>query len=301
MISKFKLRYRVSVAIVTLDGFNHSVVWLHEGGALSVLLVTGCSVGSRPYEPSDPIVKRIESNAGLFFTLHGQERICYVRKELLEPAIVELEHSGKKVLDMVMSDSMANEDIKSIVEDVCGRRLSFRSVLSDFSVADCMLSGLFRRLRLPVLLSCLAVLVSNWFVFSYLGDRLDHASADRNALMMAAMERTKMTAAQKRLVTEYSAVPVVCIASVADAFAVVLPEGVRLSMLSVNDKGGRHKVSMPVGRPFVIIGGEAVSADAVMSFADSLKFCSRVSAMAMVNLEKDAREGIFRFEISVML
>ena len=110
-----------------------------------------------------------------------------------------------------------------------------------------------------------------------------------------------MTDAKRRLAAELEGIPTVCIAQLVDAFAVVLPEGVRLSSLTVNDANDRYKTSVPSERSIAIVGGEAVSADAVMLFADALRICRGVSSMTVASLEKESGDGLFHFVINIGL
>ena len=301
MILNIKLRCRLTVVSISPGSDSSKMLRIREGGAFCILLVTGGAVVCKPYDRADPIVRRIEGNPALLVTVNEDNSLCYVRKDLIEPMVLELERSGNKVLEVIACESVGNMDIDALVSEVSCRCLSLRAVTRDRSLVDFIAGKLFRRLLLPVLMSCFAILVVNLFVFSALEDRLDRANTERAELISEARERIEVTDAKRRLAAELEGIPTVCIAQLVDAFAVVLPEGVRLSSLTVNDANDRYKTSVPSERSIAIVGGEAVSADAVMLFADALRICRGVSSMTVASLEKESGDGLFHFVINIGL
>ena len=277
---------RVSAVVLTIDAEGNNLLGrMNPEGDVSVAFVTGGSVGSKDYDASNPIVRRIESNKDLYVSVHDAATIDYVRKSIVDSAVKD---SGCKVIEVVVCKLMDSVDIEAHISAARQRRLSISALKQDMPLVDYLASGLLKRLLLPVLIVYLAVLLANFFVHSELTKKLGEMRSTYARESAEAKKRSEMTQAQERLFADYRAIQDINMSGLADDIATLLPDDIRLTSLVFNNM-------------LVEICGDAFSSEVVMTFVDSLRDKVEYESVNVISLEKDRKEDLFRFEIQMML
>ena len=277
---------RVSSVILTIDAEgNYSLEGMNPEGDVSVAFITGEAVGSKAYEASNPIVRRIEANKDLYVSVHDAAAIDYVRKSIVDSAV---KSSGCKIIEVIVCKSMDSVDIEAHISAARQRRLSVSALKKDMSLVDYLASRLLKRLLLPVLIVYLAVLLANFFVHSELTERLGELRSAYARESAEAKKLSEVTQAQERLFADYRAIQDVNMSGLADNIASILPDDIRLTSLVFNNM-------------LVEICGDAFLSETIMSFVDSLRDKVECEAVNVISLEKDRKEDLFRFEIHMML
>lgn len=285
-IKDFILPCRVSVMILRIDSDGTvSIEQKYTEGDVSVVFVNGEAVGSKNYDTSDPIVRRIEANSDLYVSVHDNLTIAYVRKSYVDNALVNFD---KKILGVVVCRSPDTVDMDEEVKNVCRGRLSLSALKRDMPLADYLAMRLMKRILLPVLLVYLAVLLANFFIYSELTDKLSAVRAEYARESVEAKRRSAVTQAQERLCAEYRAAYDIDISGLADSIALLVPGDIRLTSMAFDTAQTK-------------ICGDAFASATVMSFVDKLRNMIKCEAVNVVMLEKDKREDLFRFEIQMML
>lgn len=277
---------RVSSVILTIDAEgNYSLERMNPEGDIFVAFVTGEAVGCKDYDASNPIVRRIESNADLYVSVHGDATIDYVRKSVVDSAVKD---SGCKIIEVIVCKSIDTVDIEVQISAVRQKRLSISALKQDLTLVDYLAGRLLKRLLLPVLIVYLAVLLANFFIHSELTERLGEVRSANARESAEAKKRSEVTQAQERLFSEYRAIQDIDMSGLSDDIASLLPDDIRLTSLVFRN--------MRVG-----ICGDALSSETTMSFVDSLRQKIKCESVNVISLEKDRKEDMFRFEIQMML
>ena len=277
---------RVSAVVVTIDAEgNYSLERMNQEGDVSVAFITGEAVGSKAYDASNPIVRRIEANKDLYVSVHDAAAIDYVRKSVVDSAVKD---SGCKVIETIVCWTMDSVDTEAHISAARQRRLSISALKKDMSLVDYLASRLLKRLLLPVLIVYLAVLLANFFVHSGLTERLGEMRSTYARESAEAKKRSEVTQSQERLFADYRAIQDVNMSGLADDIASLLPDDMRLTSFVFNNM-------------LVEICGDAFSSEAVMSFVDSLRDKVEYKSVNVISLVKDRKEDLFRFEIHMML
>lgn len=277
---------RVSAVVLTIDAEGNNLLErMNPEGDVSVAFVTGGSVGSKDYDATNPIVRRIESNKDLYVSVHDAATIDYVRKSVVDSAMKD---SGCKVIEVVVCKSIDSVDIEAHISAARQRRLSIPALKQDMPLVDYLASGLLKRLLLSVLIVYLAVLLANFFVHSELTKKLGEMRSTYARESAEAKKLSEVTQAQERLFYDYRAIQDVNMSALADDMASLLPDDIRLTSLVFNNM-------------LVEISGDAFSSEAVMTFVDSLRDKVEYESVNVISLEKDRKEDLFRFEIQMML
>lgn len=277
---------RVSAVVLTIDAEgNYSLERMNQERDVSVAFITGEAVGSKEYDASNPIVRRIESNKDLYVSIHDAATIDYVRKSVVDSAMKD---SGCKVIEVVVCKLMDSVDIEAHISTARQRRLSMSALKQDLTLVDYIAGRLLKRLLLPVLLIYLAVLLANFFIHSALTERLGEMRSTYARESAEAKKRSEVTQAQERLFSEYRAIQDIDMSGLSDDIASLLPDDIRLT-------------SLVFGNMRVGICGDAFSSETAMSFVDSLRQKIKCESVNVISLEKDRKEDMFRFEIHMLL
>ena len=277
---------RVSAVVLTVDAEgSYSLERMNQERDVSVAFITGEAVGSKEYDASNPIVRRIESNKDLFVSVHDAATIDYVRKSVVDSAVMD---SGCKVIEVVVCKSMYSVDIEAHIGAARQRRLSISALKQDMSLVDHLASRLLKRLLLPMLIVYLAVLLANFFVHSELTKRLGEMRSTYARESAEAKKRSEVTQAQERLFSEYRAIQDIDMSGLSDDIASLLSDDIRLT-------------SLVFGNMRVGICGDALSSETTMSFVDSLRQKIKCESVNVISLEKDRKEDLLRFEIHMLL
>lgn len=277
---------RVSAVVLTIDAEgNYSLERMNQERDVSVAFITGEAVGSKEYDASNPIVRRIESNKDLYVSVHDTASIDYVRKSVVDSAVKDL---GFKAIETIVCRTMDSVDIEAHISAARQRRLSISALKQDLSLVDHLASRLLKRILLPVLIVYLAVLLANFFVQSKLTERLGEMRSTYARESAEAKKRSEVTQAQERLFADYRTIQDVNMSGLADDIASLLPDDMRLT-------------SFVFKNMLVEICGDAFSSEAVMSFVDALRDKVEYKSVNVISLVKDRKEDLFRFEIHMML
>ena len=208
---------RVSAVVLTIDAEgNYSLERMNPEGDVSVAFVTGGSVGSKDYDATNPIVRRIESNKDLYVSVHDAATIDYVRKSVVDSAVMD---SGCKGIEVVVCKLMDSVDIEAHIGAARQRRLSISALKQDMPLVDHLASRLLKRLLLPVLIVYLAVLLANFFVHSELTKKLGEMRSTYARESAEAKKRSEVTQAQERLFSEYQAIQDIDMSGLSDDIA----------------------------------------------------------------------------------
>lgn len=277
---------RVSAVILTIDAEgNYSLERMNPEGDVFVAFVTGESVGSKDYDATNPIVRRIEANEDLYVSVHGEASIDYVRKSVVDSAVKD---SGCKIIEVIVCKSIDSVDIEAKISAARQRRLSISALKQDMSLVDYLASRLFKRLLLPVLIIYLAVLLANFFIHSEFTERLGEVRSANARESAEAKKRSEVTQAQEQLFSEYRVIQNIDMSGLSDDIASLLPDDIRLT-------------SLVFGNMRVGICGDAFSSETTMSFVDSLRQKIKCESVNVISLEKDRKEDLLRFEIHMLL
>lgn len=266
------LPFRLSAMELRVDADGSCVCGPVPGRCdAAVLFVSGDGVGSRIYDASDPIVRRVESSSDLYVSVHDNATMDYVRKSIVDSAV---ENCSTRIIEVVVSRDPEAVDRGKTLMEIRRRRLSLPSLRRDIPLADYLASRLLKRILLPVLLGYLVVLLANFLIHSCLTDRLGELRSASARESVEAKRRSALSQAQERLFDEFRTVPRANLSVLSDRIASLLPEDVRLTSMSfANRQAG--------------VCGEAFSSEAVMGFVDSLREslgCGTAGARACCHL-----------------
>lgn len=251
-----------------------------ELGAVCVAVVRGADVSVRGISDRDPVLGRIMRNDGLLRTRYA-DRVCYVAKDPVLALASTLD--GIHVAGFVVGDGGA--DVEEAVGSEERRIVSLEGIRGNRPLQRAACGQWFRRLKMPLLLAYLCVLLLNFFCYQSVGRRYE----ERRRLVEASERRsrteTEVSGRQRKMIGDFLRSSSGRSAFSFDRIAASVPGDVRLTLLSLGGDGSFR------------IKGETADASSVTVFAENLGKC--FGRLRIRSIGRIPGREIYGFELEV--
>ena len=268
---------------VTVSGGSASLAEESKpaAGAICVIAVSGPDVTSRRISDQDPVLRRIMQNDGLLKTSYP-DRVCYVSKDSVMGLVESL--GDVHVVGFVVGDG--NPDIEDAISSVEKKATSFEKIKADRPLLLSVCAQWFGRLKMPLLLLYLCLLLINFFCYPSIGRKYEERRRQLEATERRSRTETEVNERQKRMITEYMSLSSHDSAYSFDKIAACVPGDMKLTLISL--EAGTYRIK-----------GETSDASSVVVFADRLEEYFRT--MKIQSFSKIPGRETSGFEINVSL
>lgn len=252
---------------------------LAEKGDIVILSVFGSDVSSRSCDDSDPILTRIQRSDDLYWTMYP-DKICYVRKAVVESSLNK--QKGTYVAGVAVGEvcNEAEEHAKNILSTIDWKRIAGDSEMLE-AVAGCI----FHRVLLPVLGFWLVALLFNFFLFSDLDRRVSAMRLSWQESKREAKAEKEATGKQRQMLADYKTMSLPKSSVAIDALASVVPDGIQLTLLSVNSSGFRIK-------------GTAKEVSDITEYSSAVN--REFPLLEIVSIDKPTGTSLYQFDFRMM-
>lgn len=252
---------------------------LAEKGDIVILSVFGSDVSSRSCDDSDPVLTRIQRSDDLYWTMYP-DKICYVRKAVVESSLNK--QKGTYVAGVAVGEvcNEAEEHAKNILSTIDWKRISGDSEMLE-AVAGCI----FHRVLLPVLGFWLVALLFNFFLFSDLDRRVSAMRLSWQESKREAKAEKEATGKQRQMLADYKTMSLSKSSVAIDALASVVPDGIQLTLLSVNSSGFRIK-------------GTAKKVSDITEYSSAVN--REFPLLEIVSIDKPTGTSLYQFDFRMM-
>ena len=252
---------------------------LAEKGDIVILSVFGSDVSSRSCDDSDPVLTRIQRSDDLYWTMYP-DKICYVRKAVVESSLNK--QKGTYVAGVAVGEvcNEAEEHAKNILSTIDWKRIAGDSEMLE-AVAGCI----FHRVLLPVLGFWLVALLFNFFLFSDLDRRVSAMRLSWQESKREAKAEKEATGKQRQMLADYKTVSLPKSSVAIDALASVVPDGIQLTLLSVNSSGFRIK-------------GTAKEVSDITEYSSAVN--REFPLLEIVSIDKPTGTSLYQFDFRMM-
>lgn len=252
---------------------------LAEKGDIVVMSVFGTDVSSRAGDDSDPILSRIERSNDLYWT-RFPDKICYVRKAVVESSLNK--QKGTYVAGVAVGEvcNEADEQAKNMLSAIDRKRIAGDSEMLE-AVAGCI----FHRVLLPVLGFWLVALLFNFFLFSDLDRRVSAMRLSWQESKREAKAEKEATGKQRQMLADYKTMSLPKSSVAIDALASVVPDGIQLTLLSVNSSGFRIK-------------GTAKKVSDITEYSSAVN--REFPLLEIVSIDKPTGTSLYQFDFRMM-
>lgn len=252
---------------------------LAEKGDIVILSVFGSDVSSRSCDDSDPVLARIQRSDDLYWTMYP-DKICYVRKAVVESSLNK--QKGTYVAGVAVGEvcNEAEEHAKNILSTIDWKRIAGDSEMLE-AVAGCI----FHRVLLPVLGFWLVALLFNFFLFSDLDRRVSAMRLSWQESKREAKAEKEATGKQRQMLADYKTMSLPKSSVAIDALASVVPDGIQLTLLSVNSSGFRIK-------------GTAKEVSDITEYSSAVN--REFPLLEIVSIDKPTGTSLYQFDFRMM-
>lgn len=252
---------------------------LAEKGDIVILSVFGSDVSSRFCDDSDPVLTRIQRSDDLYWTMYP-DKICYVRKAVVESSLNK--QKGTYVAGVAVGEicNEAEEHAKNILSTIDWKRIAGDSEMLE-AVAGCI----FHRVLLPVLGFWLVALLFNFFLFSDLDRRVSAMRLSWQESKREAKAEKEATGKQRQMLADYKTMSLPKSSVAIDALASVVPDGIQLTLLSVNSSGFRIK-------------GTAKKVSDITEYSSAVN--REFPLLEIVSIDKPTGTSLYQFDFRMM-
>ncbi len=252
---------------------------LAEKGDIVILSVFGSDVSSRSCDDSDPVLTRIQRSDDLYWTMYP-DKICYVRKAVVESSLNK--QKGTYVAGVAVGEvrNEAEEHAKNILSTIDWKRIAGDSEMLE-AVAGCI----FHRVLLPVLGFWLVALLYNFFLFSDLDRRVSAMRLSWQESKREAKAEKEATGKQRQMLADYKTMSLPKSSVAIDALASVVPDGIQLTLLSVNSSGFRIK-------------GTAKEVSDITEYSSAVN--REFPLLEIVSIDKPTGTSLYQFDFRMM-
>lgn len=252
---------------------------LEEKGDIVILSVFGSDVSSRSCDDSDPVLTRIQRSDDLYWTMYP-DKICYVRKAVVESSLNK--QKGTYVAGVAVGEvcNEAEEQAKNILSTIDWKRIAGDSEMLE-AVAGCI----FHRVLLPVLGFWLVALLFNFFLFSDLDRRVSAMRLSWQESKREAKAEMEATGKQRQMLADYKTLSLPKSSVAIDALASVVPDGIQLTLLSVNSSGFRIK-------------GTAKEVSDITEYSSAVN--REFPLLEIVSIDKPTGTSLYQFDFRMM-
>lgn len=252
---------------------------LAEKGDIVILSVFGSDVSSRSCDDSDPVLTRIQRSDDLYWTMYP-DKICYVRKAVVESFLNK--QKGTYVAGVAVGEvcNEAEEHAKNILSTIDWKRIAGDSEMLE-AVAGCI----FHRVLLPVLGFWLVALLFNFFLFSDLDRRVSAMRLSWQESKREAKAEKEATGKQRQMLADYKTMSLPKSSVAIDALASVVPDGIQLTLLSVNSSGFRIK-------------GTAKKVSDITEYSSAVN--REFPLLEIVSIDKPTGTSLYQFDFRMM-
>lgn len=252
---------------------------LAEKGDIVILSVFGSDVSSRSCDDSDPVLTRIQRSDDLYWTMYP-DKICYVRKAVVESSLNK--QKGTYVAGVAVGEvcNEAEEHAKNILSTIDWKRIAGDSEMLE-AVAGCI----FHRVLLPVLGFWLVALLLNFFLFSDLDRRVSAMRLSWQESKREAKAEKEATGKQRQMLADYKTMSLPKSSVAIDALASVVPDGIQLTLLSVNSSGFRIK-------------GTAKEVSDITEYSSAVN--REFPLLEIVSIDKPTGTSLYQFDFRMM-
>lgn len=264
-----RLPVKTTLLDITLSGGTGAANGAQpQAGTVGIVRIAGPDVTVRALSDSDPVLGRILRNEKLLHTVYGNH-VCYVPggpvKELIE-AWKDVYIAGYVVWDGSSDTNAAiAESAQNIPRNVACKQW-------------------YRRLRLPVLITYLAILLANVLYYPSINRKCEERRRQTEVSQRQTQAQAAVTGRQREMIQEYLGTSASVTAYSFDKIAAAVPPGVRLVLLAASNEG-------------FCIKGETDEMAPVLSYVNSLE--ATFGDARLRAFDKVPGKEVMRFELLV--
>lgn len=300
------LQYRNSKLSAKYEDLNASAYAdiLKEQIPIAVLL-KGYGVITKNCETNKDIIAKVTAEQSHFlWNFDYKGHILFIRTEQVDKALGKLQKWQDKIIETACVDDNADERaIESLTAQISSDKFSVRHIAAPTLYGSRMAMMLVQKIKLPVLLFILLLLVANTFVSSNISDTYAQSAARLTAIREQRGQLSSIEQQKQQAIAGYSRRMPAKIASLCDRIALITPQQITLTELHVQPlvKSFEAGKELKLHDNKVHISGYASSYASISEYIADLQKEPFIQKLTLASVAQSAKTSLFAFSIYIDL
>lgn len=270
-----------------------------------MLCVCGYGIITKDRNASADIVTKVTSDGDKFlYTSADDGRFLFVRREQISGVIETLGSlSGKIVCTECIQTDNIEEEVSEMIKQFYDNHVNLKTIFKPSDQSAALADILGNRLRLPVLLLVLSLLVVNFIIVLDIRKEYGQSHARLVALEQNINKTGGEDQQRKQILSDYENTLDERFALLLDRVGALTPAKITLTKLSVQPllKPIEHNKKPIIAPRNVVICGEALSSEDISLYTTALQREKFVKDLRLSSVQKQADSGLFIFQIDISL
>ncbi len=245
-----------------------------------VLSVSGSEVTSRQIGDNDPFMSRLKMSGSLMWTEYN-DHVCYIPSAALEPVKTQL-------VDCYISGIVigaTEEESRGVARRLREEFSDVKKMVSSKPLCEFLMRSLYRKIRLPVLLFWLLVLVANFIVSSHIGEELNVEQQLKRQSEAQHRNHHEIVTQKEKMIADYQGLILPKSSVAFDRIASLMPDGVRLYLM---ERTKEHAIK---------VSGSASDVSKILLYSELLKGIS--NTVEIKSLEARINDSNYYFDFLI--
>lgn len=276
-----------------------------------LVLCYGQGVVCKPTDGSSGVMERVEADPERFLWSRcrsGEEEaeyFCFVQRIQVAPLLERLE--GLPLADVryipAPEEKRSEETTAARAREYFQKDLSWGRLLLPSVQGALLGSMLARRLRLPVLIGVLLLLMGNYLLGERITQQRRELQQELSALEKGRGEQDRSSQQRRRLLTEFERNIPLCYSLLCDRIGSIVPAAVTLFSLEVQPLQKELVLLTPLtlAENSVQITGVCLEAALATELTTRLGQEPFARELTLARLERDSQDGLLHFTITLQL
>jgi Tfp pilus assembly protein PilN len=297
------IKYKNGKLLSTTNNLDINIIETSKEQTPIIIMLSGYGVITKDCETNKDIISRVTSDKEHFsWNFDYQGHISFVRKEQVAVVLKKLKNSQNKIIKIeCLSGGVNQEEIENRIAQICREDISVKNIIHPTTYSSRLAIMLFQKLKLPVLVLVLLILVANVFVSGNVSEIYAQNNLRLTALQKQHGQVSSITQQKQQVIANYNKYLSIKTAFVFDRIALVTPIQITLSELAIQ----------PLARPFelnkypklqenkIYITGFTQDYESISEYIDNLENETFIKKLTLTSVEQDNKTGLFTFKINI--
>lgn len=272
----------------------------------AVLFIYGDAVLHKKYEKENPVIKKITENPELIWRTrendqNNETELLFTRKALLGNLFEKLNAGKIHVITVWMSGK--ETDIPELLNHFFRKNLNPKNFKYNLPLWNTLCEYLYDRIKLPVLLFFLFLLLGNYFYNNKLRKEYDIKQFEYQTRLRYREKENVKLQKLNRISSAYTKYPSPPYSLIADRIAALMPRNIRLKRMVFFPYNGKLNPEKPIITDFngIVIEGYADIPGLIREFTRKLSADSLFPDVKIVSIEKGKNTAAYEFSLKIKI
>ncbi|MDR2292323.1 MAG: PilN domain-containing protein [Prevotellaceae bacterium] len=302
-LSACLVKYKNGKFISQHENFDITSVETSKEQIPVVVLLKGYGIITKNCDTNKDIISRVTGDENIFlWNFDYKGHISFVRIEQVEKFLKKIEKGQNKIIGIeCLSNDADEQTLENRITQIIKEKFSTRNIVKPSTYSSRLTMMLFNKIKLPFLMLILIILIANTFI----SQNLSNAYSENNTKLLTLQKQhgqiSNITQQKRQAIAGYSKNLPIKIAFACDRIAIVTPEPITLSELSVQ----------PLAKPFetgkepklnenrIYISGYTHNYENISEYISNLEKEKFIKKLTLTSVTQDNKTNIFNFKINI--